>query len=141
AIERAKEYGLAGVGVHNASFAGWLGGSARNAADHGIATIMFANTGGAIQVVSAPGGTEPRLSTGPVGARLPRAVAAHFVLDFATSAVAYSRLGEAKDLSEDIPAEWTNASGDLVPSGGYNGLGLALLAEALAGALTTAGMP
>jgi len=141
AIERAKEYGLAGVGVHNANFAGRLGGYARNAADHGIATIMFANTGGAIQVVSAPGGTEPRLSTAPIAAGFPRAGEAHFVLDFATSSVAYSRLGEAKDLGEDIPAEWTNASGDLVPFGGYKGFGLALLAETLAGALTTAGMP
>src|SRR5699024_2310796 len=98
----------AGVGVHNANFAGRLGGYARNAADHGIATFMFANTGGAIQVVSAPGGTEPRLSTAPIAAGFPRSCEAHFVLDFATSSVVDNRVGEAIDLCEDMPAEWTN---------------------------------
>src|SRR5699024_5034508 len=93
AIERVKEYGLAGVGVHNANFAGRLGVFARNAADHGIATIVFANTGGAIQVVWALGGCEPRFSTEPMAAGFPRAGEAHFVLDVAAGSYAYSRLG------------------------------------------------
>lgn len=141
AIERAKEHGIAGVGVHNANFAGRLGVFARKAADHGIATMMFANTGGSMQVVSAPGGAEPRLSTAPIAAGFPRSGDAHFVLDYATSSVAYSRLGEARDRGDDISDEWVTAAGDLVPFGGYKGFGLALLAEALAGALTTAGTP
>lgn len=141
AVGRAKEYGIAGVGVHNSNFAGGLGVFARKAAEQGVATVMFANTGGALQVVSAPGGAQPRFSTNPIAAGVPRAGGAHFVLDFATSSVAYSRLGEAQDRAEDIPQEWTTTSGHLVPFGGHKGFGLALLADALAGALTTAGTP
>lgn len=141
AIERATKSGIAGVGVHNSNFAGSLGPFARKAAERGIATLMFANTGGALKVVSAPGGTEPRFSTNPIAAGVPRADGADFVLDFATSAVAYSRLSEVRDQGKEIPKDWTNASGDLVPFGHHKGFGLALLAEALAGALTSAGTP
>src|SRR5699024_8299027 len=47
AIDRAKEYGLAGVGVHNANFAGRLGCYVPNAGYKGIATTAIAYTGGA----------------------------------------------------------------------------------------------
>ncbi len=49
------------------------------------------------------------------------------------------RLSEWRDRGEVIPAEWVTPTGVLKPFGGFKGFGLALVAEALAGALTSAG--
>lgn len=141
AIERSKRYGIAGIAVHNSNFAGRLGDCVRKIVDHGIATLMFANTGGALKVVAPPGGAEPRMSTNPIAAGFPRAAGPHFVLDYATSAIAYSQLSALRDEGKDIPEGLTTPTGHLMPFGGHKGFSLALLVDALAGALTTAGTP
>lgn len=141
AIERSKRYGIAGVAVHNSNLAGRLGDCVRKVVDHGIATLMFANTGGSVKVVAPPGGAEPRISTNPIAAGFPRADSPHFVMDFATSAVAYGHVSALRDEGKPVPEEWTTPSGHLMPFGGHKGFSLALLVDALAGALTTAGTP
>jgi LDH2 family malate/lactate/ureidoglycolate dehydrogenase len=56
-----------------------------------------------------------------------------------TSVVADGRLAEWRDRGEQIPSSWVTESGALKPAGGVKGFGLALMVEALAGALTGAG--
>lgn len=141
AVDRAKEHGIAAVSVYNSDFAGRLADFVDSAAEQGVASLLFVNTGGGHRAVSVPGGTEARFSTNPIGAGFPRSSSPHFVLDIATSAVARGRLNEWQDRGEEIPEEWVTPSGHLQPFGGHKGLGLALLAEGLAGALSTAGTP
>lgn len=106
----------------------------------GVATLLFVNDGGMGQDVAPPGGLAGRMSTNPIAAGVPRAQALHLVFDIATSTVAMGRLSEWRDREEEIPPEWVTPSGHLKHFGGYKGFGLALIAEALGGALSTAGV-
>jgi uncharacterized oxidoreductase len=139
AVSRAREYGIAAVAVRHSEWAGRLAPFCEEAADEGVATLLFVNDSGSGQVVAPPGGLEPRLSTNPIAAGIPRASRPHLVLDMATSSVAMGRLSEARDRGTSIPEEWINGHGALRPFGGVKGFGLALITEALAGALTSAG--
>jgi hydroxycarboxylate dehydrogenase B len=139
AVERAKAHGIAAVAVRNAEYAGRLADFCEEAAECGVATLLFVNDSGAGQVAAAPGALEPRLSTNPIAAGVPRAYSPHLVLDMATTAVAMGRVSEWRDRGEPIPAEWANEQGVLQFAGGVKGFGLALVAEALGGALTGAG--
>jgi uncharacterized oxidoreductase len=139
AVERARKHGIAAVAVHNCEYAGRLSYFCEAAAAAGVATLLFVNDSGAGRNVAPPGGMEGRMSTNPIAAGIPRAQAPHLVLDIATSAVAMGRLSEWRDRGEDLPPDWVTAEGFLQSFGGHKGFGLALVAEALAGALTTAG--
>lgn len=139
AVERARAHGIAAVAVHNSEYAGRLSYFCEEAAEAGVATVLFVNDSGAGRSVAPPGGLEGRMSTNPIAAGIPRAAAPHLVLDIATSAVAMGRLSEWRDRGEELPPEWVTPGGFLQSFGGHKGFGLALVAEALAGALTTAG--
>lgn len=137
AIARAQEHGIAAIALHNKEYAGRMAPYCEQAADAGVATVMFVNDNGTVQAVAPPGGTEPRMSTNPIAAGVPRAQAPHLVVDFATSAVAQGRLAEERDRGTVLPDEWVTPEGHLRPFGGFKGFGLSLIAEALGGALTT----
>ncbi|GAB3396946.1 Ldh family oxidoreductase [Schumannella luteola] len=138
AIDRARRHGIAGVALHGSDYAGRLIDFAEQAAEAGVALLVFTNNSGSGQVVAPPGATEGRLSTNPIAFGIPRAQAPHLVIDLATSAVAMGRVSEWRDRGETIPEEW--ASGDVLhPFGGAKGFALSLVAEALAGSLTGAG--
>lgn len=139
AVERARVHGIAAVTVRNAAEAGRFADFCERAAAQGIATLVFVNDGGGGQVMAPPGGTEARLSTNPIAFGFPRAAAPHLVVDMATSAVAMGRVSEWRDRGEPIPPEWATEDGVLLPVGGVKGFGLALIAEALGGALASAG--
>ena len=136
AVQRAKDHGISAVSVRNSDFAGRFAPFCEDAAAAGVITMIFGNNNGSLQSVLPPGGTQPRLSTNPIAAGVPRAQAPHMVIDFATSAVASGRLHLEKDSGKDTPDEWTGAGGHLKPFGGFKGFGLALLVEALGGALS-----
>lgn len=136
AIQRAKDYGISAVSVRNSDFAGRFAPFCEDAAEQGVITLIFGNNNGSLQSVLPPGGTQPRLSTNPIAAGVPRAQAPHMVIDFATSAVASGRLHYEKDSGAQTPQDWTGAGGHLLPFGGFKGFGLALLVEALGGALS-----
>ncbi|WP_353816576.1 Ldh family oxidoreductase [Agromyces sp. SYSU T00266] len=138
AVERARVHGIAGVGVRRAEWAGRFVDFVDWAADHGVITLLFANASGSAQAVAPPGGLEPRLSTNPIAFGIPRAGGPNLVLDMATSAVAMGRVSEWRDRGEAIPEDWSS-DGVLQFLGGAKGFGLALVAEALAGALSGAG--
>jgi uncharacterized oxidoreductase len=139
AVERARSHGIAAVAVHNCEYAGRFADFCEYAASKGVVTLLFVNDGGAGQDVAPPGGLEGRLSTNPVAAGVPRSCSPHLVLDMATSSVAMGRLSEWRDRGESVPPDWVTTTGALQHFGGIKGFGLALIAEALGGALTTAG--
>jgi LDH2 family malate/lactate/ureidoglycolate dehydrogenase len=100
---------------------------------------MFMNVGGGAIDVAPPGGAEARLATNPIAAGVPREGAPNLVMDMATSAVARGRLSDAQERGTEIGDDWLNQSGVLLPLGGVKGFALAVIAEALAGSLSSAG--
>ena len=139
AVARAHEWGIAAVAVRRSSHAGRYADFCERGANQGVAILFFVNDAGAGQDVAPPGGLYPRLATNPIDIGIPRARAPHLVLDMSTSVVAAGRVAEWRDRGEPIPPDWVNETGALRPVGGFKGFGLALVAEALAGALTGAG--
>ncbi|PZQ90408.1 MAG: hypothetical protein DI534_04135 [Leifsonia xyli] len=139
AIERARLGGIAAVAVHNAEYAGRLADFCEQAASQGVALLIFVNDSGAGQIVAPPGAVEARLSTNPIAAGIPRSHPPHLILDMATSVVAGGRVSEWEDRGEPLDPAWVGPSGLLQFVGGTKGFGLALIAEALGGALTGAG--
>lgn len=136
AIARAGEHGISAVTVRDSDFAGRLAPFCEQAAEAGKVSLIFGNNNGSLQTVLPPGGVEPKLSTNPLAAGVPRAHAPHMVIDFATSVVASGRLQEEKDIGTVVPDEWVGAGGYHKPFGGFKGFGLSLLVEALGGALS-----
>lgn len=139
AVTRARQHGIAAVAVRRSEAAGRYADFCERAADQGVAILFFANDAGSGQDVAPPGGIERRLSTNPLAVGIPRAASPHLVLDMSTSVVASGRVAETRDRGEPLPPEWVTASGAIRPVGGVKGFGLALVVEALAGALTGAG--
>jgi LDH2 family malate/lactate/ureidoglycolate dehydrogenase len=140
AIARAKAHGVAVIAVRSSDSGGRLADYCERAADAGVVTIFLANESGGGQQVAPPGGLEARMSTNPIAFGIPRASRPHLVLDMSTSTVAFGRLSETIDRGEAPPAEWVNSAGILRHFGGYKGFGLAVIVEALAGALTGGGI-
>lgn len=139
AVTRAKDHGIAAVTVRNSEPAGRFADFCEEAAASGVATLVFVNCGGAAQVAGPPGSLEPRLGTNPIAAGVPREQAPHLVIDMATTAVAMGRVSEWRDRDLPVPPEWVNEAGVLQFMAGAKGFALALIAEALGGALSGAG--
>ena len=138
-IERARAHGIAAVTASNCDPAGRFADFCDHAANEGIAVFMFMNCSGGAIDVAPPGGAEARLATNPIAAGVPREGAPNLVMDMATSAVAKGRLADAQERGTEIGDDWLNQSGVLSPLGGVKGFALAVMAEALAGSLTSAG--
>lgn len=138
-IERARQHGIAAVTVRNCDPAGRFADFCDHAANEGIAVFMFMNVGGGAIDVAPPGGAEARIATNPIAAGVPREGAPNLVMDMATSAVAKGRLSDAQERGTEIDSDWLNQSGVLVSLGGVKGFALSVIAEALAGTLSSAG--
>jgi LDH2 family malate/lactate/ureidoglycolate dehydrogenase len=138
-IERTRAHGIAAVTVKNCDPAGRFADFCDHAANEGIAVFMFMNCGGGAIDVAPPGGAEARLATNPIAAGVPREGAPNLVMDMATSAVAKGRLSDAQERDTEIGDDWLNQSGVLLPLGGVKGFALAVIAEAVAGSLSSAG--
>lgn len=119
AIARAEEHGISAVTVRDSDFAGRLAPFCEQAAEAGKVSLIYGNNNGSLQTVLPPGGVEPKLSTNPLAAGVPRAQAPHMVIDFATSVVASGRLQEEKDIGTVVPDEWVGAGGYHKPFGGF----------------------
>jgi uncharacterized oxidoreductase len=139
AVARAREHGIAAVGLRHASHAGRFADFCERGAAAGAAILIYVNDSGGGQDVAPHGGLAPRLATNPIAAGIPRESSPHLVLDISTSVVAKGRLLEWRDRGAPIPPEWVTTTGVIRPMAAHKGFGLALVAEALAGALTGAG--
>ena len=154
-IEKAKNDGLAAITVKNSNHYGIAGYYSMMALEHDLIGISSTNS----QPLVAPtGGRTAVLGTNPISVAVPSYNEYPYVLDMATSAVAYGKIQLYEKKHEHIPIGWgidedgkvTNdpsmikpgGHGALLPLGGmditagYKGYGLGLLAEILCSTLS-----
>ncbi|NKC31009.1 Ldh family oxidoreductase [Falsiroseomonas selenitidurans] len=148
AARRAKDHGVAFLGITNSHHAGTMGLPVAALARQGLVALAFTNSPAAMPV---PGGRRPLLGTNPVAAAFPRRDAAPLVIDLALSEVARGRIMQAAKAGQPIPEGWaldaegnptTDAEaalgGAMLAMGGTKGALLALVVELLCCALTGA---
>lgn len=152
-IERAREHGIALLGVRNVAHLGRLGHYAEQAAAAGVISVHFVNTTGFAMVVAPYGGVQRRLPTNPVSIGMPRQGKTPVIWDVATSAVAEGKVKLAAIRNEPVPEgamidadgkPTTDpgalaAGGAILPFGGHKGYGLAVMCDLLAGVLSGGG--
>ena len=100
AIARARDHGVACVGVANSGHSGVSGMHVAALAEAGLVGLMFTNSPSAMPL---PGGARPRLSTNPIAAAFPRADAPPIVVDLALSATARGKIMVAAKEGKPIP--------------------------------------
>lgn len=146
AIAKARNVGVAFVGLRNTGHIGAAGYYSELAAREGLISIV---TGNDMPSVAAPGSTGAVMGSNPLAYGVPVGGGDPILLDMATAAVAGGKVYAAHQRGEPIPPTWIidrqgqpttdgslyphNAS--LAPMAGHKGYGLALLAEILAGVL------
>lgn len=151
AIKKAKEVGIAYVGVRNSCHFGAAGYYANLAASQGLLGISVSN---ADPVMAAPNGSRKAIGTNPFAFAAPLGNGKSVFLDVALSNVAALKVIMAKEKGMEIPNTWlvdedglptSDASlfpqkASLQPMGAHKGYGLAILVEILASVITGAGM-
>ncbi len=157
AIARARELGVAVVGLKNSYHIGRVGAWGEMCAAAGFISIHYVNVFSSSPVVAPFGGSDGRFTTNPYCTALPaRGGAAPIVLDMATSLVAMGKVRVAHNKGEEVlpgtlidsqgnPTNdpgvmYADPKGALRTMGLHKGYGLAVICEALAGAFTGAGV-
>ena len=148
AIRRAREHGVAFVGVTNSHHFGVAAYHLQPIAAAGMVGIAFGNSPAAMAVA---GGMRPLLGTNPIAAIFPRREGAPLVVDLSLSEVARGKLMVAAKEGRSIPPGWAldrdgkpttdptaGLEGSMLPAGGTKGAMLALVVELLVTALTGA---
>lgn len=151
AIKKAKEVGIAYVGVKNSCHFGAAGYYANLAAKEGLLGISMSNTD---PVIAVPNGSKKAIGTNPFSFAAPDGNGKSIFLDIALSNVAALKVIMAQEKGQDIPDTWlvdeegvstSDASlfpkkASLQPMGAHKGYGLAVLVEILASVMTGAGI-
>jgi uncharacterized oxidoreductase len=151
AIDRARETGIACMGVRNCHHLGRIGSYGEQCAAAGMVSMHFVNVVGHGPLVSPFGGRERRMSTNPFCCVVPRANDHPIVLDMATSAIAQGKVRVAYNKGVEVPAGalldhqgsatddpkvmFEEPFGSLGPFGAHKGYGLAVMCELLGGGL------
>lgn len=148
-IPAAAQAGIAALAVRNSYNCGVLGYHVEHLAAEGLIGLAFVNAPAAI----APwGGTVPLFGTNPIALAAPRRNGPPIVIDQSSSVVARGEVMLKARQGLAIPGTWgfdrhgkpttdpgaVLKGGSMAPSGGYKGVGLALMVEVLAAALTGA---
>jgi len=146
AVERAREFGVGVVGIHDAYDVYMLGVYAARMAERDTIGIVM-STGASL--VHPYGGTERRLSTNPLAFGIPRGANAPIIFDMSTSALSNARIRHAAYHGEQVPRgsgltvdgrPTTNPReiqrGAISPLAGHKGFGLAICVAMLCGPLT-----
>ena len=147
AIKKAKEMGIACVGVHNSNHFGVTGFYSDLALRENCIGFVIANTDPAIAPL---GGRTPLIGTNPIALGIPSET--YITVDMATSVTARGKIIESKRKGLTLPDGWaldkdgnpTNdpeaaLEGSILPFGGFKGYALAALIEILTGPLVQAG--
>lgn len=149
AIDRARQAGIAYVGVRNSCHFGAAGYYAWLAAKAGLIGISMAND---IPSVAAAGSRRSVTGSNPLAYAVPTGTGDPILLDIASSTVAGGKVYAAFQRGEPIPNNWildedgrptTDSSlyplkAALTPLANHKGYGIALLIETLSGLLTGA---
>lgn len=147
AIEKAKEYGIAVVGVRNSNNFGTAGYFGDMAAREGCAAMVYAN---AAPAIAPTGGNKTIFGTNPLCYAYPGDEDHDpILLDMATTIAARGKIRLAAKNGEKIPMDWAIGpdgqptddpnvalKGSLLPIGGYKGYGLSMFVDIFAGMLT-----
>ena len=149
AMKKAKDSGVAWVGVHDSNHAGPAALYTRMPLAHDMIGLYVAI--GNANHLPPWGGIEMLLSTNPISIAVPRKNGPPIVLDMATTVAAYGKVKTAAQRGEKIPEGWMidkngqpltdptkSEQGFLMPIGGPKGYGLALMFGLLAGTLNGA---
>lgn len=149
ACERAREAGVAMVGVTHCTHLGRLGAYMERAAAAGCAAIAFLGGLGGSRLVAPFGGSRGLLGSNPLAAGFPSASGAPVVVDFATAAVPIGKVMIAAQAGARLPSQSLIDSdgrptddpkaleegGAMRVFGENKGFGLAVLVELLGSAL------
>ena len=159
AIRKAREYGMGGVAVRNATHFGIAGYYPLMAAKEGLVGMAFTN---ARPSMAPTFGSEPMLGTNPIAFAAPSDMAFPFCYDGATTIAQRGKIEVAARSEKPVPAGWViddqgNAMTDpkailaalpddlasMLPLGGmgellagYKGYGLAVIVEILSAGLS-----
>jgi delta1-piperideine-2-carboxylate reductase len=147
AIAKAHDAGIAAIGIHHSHHFGALWPDVEPFAEGGLVALAWVH---ARSRMVAPGARRPVLGTNPMAAAFPRANGPALVWDQASTVLANGDVILAARAGHELPPDAgvdrygrptrdPNAvldGGAMLPVGGHKGFLLALLAEAMAAALT-----
>jgi (2R)-3-sulfolactate dehydrogenase (NADP+) len=148
-IPSAREQGVAALAVRNSYNCGVLGYHTGRLAGAGLLAFGFTNAPASIAPV---GGRRPVVGTNPFSLAAPDGVGGSAVLiDQSASVIAKSEIMKHAREGLPIPPEWAldpdgrpttdpeiALKGSMAPAGGYKGVGVALMVEIMAAAMTGA---
>lgn len=152
AIAKARENGVAAVGLIRAHHIGRLGEYSEMASAQGVILMVFAGGFEGGHGAAPYGGRQIAFGTNPLSFGLPAGERPDVMVDFATTAVAAGKIRVAMAKGEQLPEGMiadkegrptTNPAdyfdgGFLLPAGGHKGYGLAVVVELLGQAFTGA---
>jgi (2R)-3-sulfolactate dehydrogenase (NADP+) len=147
----AREQGVAALAIHNSYNCGVLGYHTGRLAEEGLVALGFTNAPASI---APSGGFKPVVGTNPFSLATPGGDGEPSILiDQSASAIAKSEVMKHAREGRPIPEGWALGpdgepttdpdvalKGSMAPSGGYKGVGAALLVEVMAAALTGANL-
>ena len=156
AAEKARQFGAGMISVRNATHIGRLGHYMEDLAEAGFIGFVCCQARGAGQFVAPWGGREARLTTNPLAWGFPSGrEKGALVMDLATSAAPEGKIRLAQRQGAAVPPGWiidaqgrgsTDPAdlhgpppGAILPFGEHKGYVLALVVEALSGALSGGG--
>ena len=148
-VPTARELGVAALAVRNSYNCGVLGYHTRRLAKQGLLAIGFTNAPASIAPV---GGRRPVVGTNPFSLAAPDGDGGVAVLiDQSASVIAKSEIMKHAREGLAIPPDWAldpeghpttdpaiALKGSMAPSGGYKGVGVALMVEIMAAAMSGA---
>ncbi|HWT98248.1 MAG TPA: Ldh family oxidoreductase, partial [Terriglobales bacterium] len=148
-IPMARSQGIAALAIRNSYNCGVLGYHTDRLAAAGLVGLGFTHAPASIAPI---GGLKPVVGTNPIAIAVPDGKGGvAFSIDQSASVIAKSEIMRRKRAGESIPEGWafgpdgaptTDPSvalqGTMAPSGGYKGVGIALLVEILAAAASGA---
>ena len=148
-IPLAREQGVAALSIHNSYNCGVLGYHTGRLARAGLVGMGFTNAPASI---APSGGAKPVVGTNPFSIAAPGADGEPAIhIDQSASTIAKSEVMKHAREGKPIPVGWAldpdgnpttdpevGLKGSMAPSGGYKGVGVALMVEMLAAALSGA---
>jgi len=146
AVEAAKTYGIAMVGIKHSNHFGMSAWLVQQAIDADMMSLVFTNSSPALP---AWGGREKLMGVSPIACGAPAGKTPPFILDMAPSVAARGKIYKALRRGEKVPRDWAldvdgrptddpaaALGGVMLPMGGPKGSGLAIMMDVFSGVLS-----